>query len=93
MTTLRELSEQLRSRLDVVRRGGSEAARAKHVSSREGCLAKKSWNALKPWKEDPITTLPDGKGGHASNFQEMHALTYKDCAAILFRDDMPEVAV
>ncbi|MBS46008.1 MAG: methylcrotonoyl-CoA carboxylase [Nocardioides sp.] len=31
MTTLRELSEQLRSRLDVVRRGGSEAARAKHV--------------------------------------------------------------
>ena len=41
--------------------------------------------------EDPITSLPDGKGDHTSNYAEMHSLTYDDWAKILFRDDIPDL--
>ena len=72
------------------RRARIRAAKEKHAPSKSG-LAKRSWDALKPFREQPITSLPDGKGGHTANYDEMHALTYEDWAKILFRDDMPDM--
>jgi len=79
------VKETQRQRKERVR-----VAKEKHAPSRSG-PAKRSWDALKPFKEDPITSLPDGKGGHTSNYNEMHALTYEDWATVLFREDMPDV--